>query len=59
LLNQYLKSTSARGLGALQEGSFDVVAVGACDDFEFDSLRACGLAFADVGAISEVLDVIC
>ena len=45
------------GFGAVSEGGFDVVTVGAGDYFQLDFFRASRLAFADVGAVSEALYV--
>lgn len=45
------------GFGAFGDGGFDVVVVGAGDDFEFDLFGAGGFAFTDVGAVGKTLDV--
>ncbi len=45
------------GLGALGDGGFDVITVGAGDYFQFDFLWTGGFALADVGAISKAFDV--
>src|SRR5208283_3282697 len=45
------------GFGAVGDGGFDVVVVGAGAYFELDVLGAGGFAFADVGAVGEAFDV--
>ena len=52
-----LAGAGGGGFGALGEGGFDVIAVGAGDDFELDFFGAGGFAFADVGAVGETFDV--